>query len=60
MSPNARIWTRAEVADFLKIPERSVDRIRADGRLPCLRLGRRVRFIDSDVRALLTNTPRGA
>jgi excisionase family DNA binding protein len=56
----SRIWTRREVADFLAIPERSVDRIRAEGRLPCLRLGRRVRFIESDVRALLTDTPRRA
>lgn len=56
MQPNSRIWTRREVSDFLKIPERSVDRIREQGRLPCLRIGRRVRFNEADVRALL-DTP---
>ena len=60
MQANSRIWTRREVSDFLGIPERSVDRIRAEGRLPCLRLGRRVRFVDDDVRKLLTSTPRRA
>jgi excisionase family DNA binding protein len=58
MQPNSRIWTRRESADYLQIPERSLDRIRAEGRLPCLRLGRRVRFLDSDVKALLTDARR--
>jgi excisionase family DNA binding protein len=40
---------KAEVAARLKVSPRTVERLRARGELPALRLGRRVRFKEEDV-----------
>jgi excisionase family DNA binding protein len=59
MNDTLSILTKAEAAARLKIPERSIDRLRAEGKLPTLILGqRRVRFHAADVEALLV--PRRA
>jgi excisionase family DNA binding protein len=48
------VWTKREAADFLKVTERTIDRLRAAGRLPAQTLGARgVRFLASDVAAVL-------
>jgi excisionase family DNA binding protein len=48
------IWTRAQAAEFLKTSERTIDRLRAAGRLPAQSFGSRgVRFLASDVAAVL-------
>ena len=50
MSP---ILTRREIAEYFRVTERHVDRLRHDGKLPAFRLGSRVRFRREDVEALL-------
>jgi excisionase family DNA binding protein len=53
------VWTKRETADFLKVTERTVDRLRASGRLPAQTLGARgVRFLAADVAALLADPRR--
>lgn len=45
MSKSDEILTREEVADYLKLPLRTVDYLTASGQLPYSRVGRRlVRF----------------
>jgi excisionase family DNA binding protein len=39
-----RILTPSEVAELLRVPESWVYRAAREGRLPCIRLGRYVRF----------------
>jgi excisionase family DNA binding protein len=52
-SDQRRIWTRKEIAEFLSVSERTVDKLREAGKLPCKYLGRNVRFDRDDVLALL-------
>lgn len=43
--------TAAEIAALLDIPEKSVLYYARDGRLPCVRIGKHVRFVLADVEA---------
>jgi excisionase family DNA binding protein len=43
------LMTVREVADFLGVHEKTVLRLVAKGRLPCVRVGRSVRYIPSDI-----------
>ena len=47
--PLAPLLTIRETAAFLRISEKSIRRLIAHRRLPCVRLGRRVRFDRSDL-----------
>ena len=38
-----QVMTKKELATFLKVTERTVDRIRNDG-LPCFKIGKCIRF----------------
>jgi excisionase family DNA binding protein len=44
--------TIADVADAIRFSQRGVRKLVADGRLPAYRIGRQLRFRESDVRAL--------
>jgi excisionase family DNA binding protein len=52
-----RYFTRREAADFMRVAERTVDRLLAEGRLKALRIGRSVRIRLSDVESFLAATP---
>jgi excisionase family DNA binding protein len=45
----SRLLTLSEVADLLRISVRTVRRLSASGRLPCIRIGRQLRFRPDDV-----------
>jgi excisionase family DNA binding protein len=47
--PLERLLTAHEVADLLQVHLRTVRRLVADGGLPCVRVGTRVRFDPRDV-----------
>ena len=51
-----KIMTKREVADFLRVSERQVDRLRQMGRLTCFNLGsaKSLRFNSEDVEALMS------
>jgi excisionase family DNA binding protein len=44
-----RLLTLAEVADMLQVSQKTVQRLVARRRLPCIRLGRVVRFSPADL-----------
>ncbi|WP_336857196.1 helix-turn-helix domain-containing protein [Sinomonas albida] len=48
-----RLLTRAELAKRTGVSERTVDRLRLAGKLPCVRVGRAVRFDPVEVDAAL-------
>lgn len=57
-----KIWSVADVADFLKIPVGSIyekTRARSDGRapLPCRRVGKYLRFFEHEVVQWLAGLP---
>ncbi len=54
-----KLLTRAEVAEMLSISLRSVDRLRAHGYLPAVRVLTSVRFRAVDVQALMDPRPQG-
>ena len=43
------LLTPREVADLLQVSEKTVGRLVAHRRLPCVRFGRSVRFLSGDV-----------
>jgi excisionase family DNA binding protein len=45
----ARLWTKAEVADFPRLSTRTIDRRVRDGSLPAIKLGGSIRFSPSAV-----------
>lgn len=47
------LWTPQEVADYLKVTERTVYRWIEAGELPAFKVGRQWRVTDSDVKARL-------
>ena len=55
-SDQRRLWTRKEIAEYLSVSERTVDKLREAGKLPAKYLGRHVRFDRDDVLALLRST----
>lgn len=44
-----RLWTPREVAEYLRVSERTIWREVKAERLPCVRIGRSARFDASDV-----------
>lgn len=62
MNDELKILTRGDVALLLRIPERSVDRIREEGKLPSFKINgsRRIRFWRDDVEKLIVAAPRRA
>ncbi len=44
-----RLLTIAELADLLQLSERTIRRMVAAQRIPCLRVGRQIRFLPSDL-----------
>jgi len=42
------IWTKEELAEYLKITPRMVDKLRKQG-MPCFKLGKLVRFNKEDI-----------
>jgi excisionase family DNA binding protein len=47
--PPASLWTIHDVAAYLRIHEKTVARWVRSGRLPCVRIGSRLRFDRQDV-----------
>lgn len=45
--------TKKEVADQLQVSERTIDYLRAQGELICVRIGRLIRFLPEDVDSYL-------
>jgi excisionase family DNA binding protein len=44
-----RLLTIVEVADHLRLSEKTLRRLIARGRIPCVRIGRQIRFLPGDV-----------
>lgn len=47
----ARLWTTAETAEYLGISKRTVQRLRCDGELKPVRIGKAVRFDRGTIQA---------
>ena len=47
--PLERLLTLPELAERLQLSEKTIRRMVATGRLPCVRLGRQLRFLPGDV-----------
>lgn len=47
--PVPGLWTMAETAEWLSVPERMVRRLVAERRIPYVKVGRYVRFRPQDV-----------
>jgi excisionase family DNA binding protein len=47
-----QILTRDEAAAYLRVPTRTLDRWRAEGKIPCFYIGSRTRFHRRDIEAL--------
>jgi len=47
------LFTKKEAADYLKVSERTIDRLRIKLNLPVKRIGRQIRFPKSSVELLL-------
>ncbi|WP_435586125.1 helix-turn-helix domain-containing protein [Micromonospora aurantiaca (nom. illeg.)] len=56
----ARDYTYAEAAGKLRIAETTLRRWVSKGRIPCHRLGRKVRFTDEDLAAAYKPAPATA
>lgn len=54
-SPNTTMLTIGEVADLLRISERTVRRMIKDGAITCHRIGRIVRISRDDLRICIEN-----
>jgi excisionase family DNA binding protein len=50
----ARLWTVREAATYLCISQRHLWTITDSGELPCIRLGRSVRYAVDDIEAYVT------
>ncbi len=48
-APAQRLWTAREVAQFLKVHEKTLLRWVRSRRFPCIHVGTRLRFDSSDV-----------
>jgi excisionase family DNA binding protein len=53
----ADLLTRAEVAQYLRVSDRTVSRLIRKGKLPALRIGRAVRIRQSDLLEMLNGKP---
>jgi len=57
--PKSQFHTVREIADLLKVSERTVRRWISGGELAVHRLGRSVRVVDADLRAFLASRREG-
>jgi len=48
-----RLRNKKEAATFLQVSEATIDNFRKDGRLPFIKIGVQVRFLDSDLVAFI-------
>ena len=55
----APLLTTREVAQLLRLSEKSIRRLVAHGRIPCVRFGRVIRFATGDVLAWLSARKEG-
>jgi excisionase family DNA binding protein len=55
-----RLYTYDEVAATLQISTRWIERAVADGRIPCTRLGRAVRFSEAQIRMIVAQAEEPA
>ncbi len=53
----AELLTRAEVAQYLRVSDRTVSRLICTGKLPTARIGRAVRIRQSDLLDMLNEKP---
>jgi excisionase family DNA binding protein len=53
VAEHEKLWTVAEVADYLRMSQSWVYHRAEEGRLPCVRIAGRVRFVPAHVRAAL-------
>lgn len=53
-----RLIDKAEVAEILQTCVRTVDRLRRTGQLAYVRVGRRIRFTEEDVRKFIETSRR--
>jgi excisionase family DNA binding protein len=51
---DSRLLTAGDVAELLRVPVSTVYELARSGRLPCLRIGRAVRFCQVDLEAHLS------
>ena len=62
MPDERQYFSKAEAANYLNVVDRTIDRFRAEGKLPCVRLGQNFRRADLDA-LIAPNTsyvaPRG-
>ena len=55
INDDQRLWTRKEVAEYMRLTERTVDTLRKSGKLPYFRVANNsVRFERDDVMALIS------
>jgi excisionase family DNA binding protein len=54
---DAELLTADDVAGLLRVPKSTVYELARTGRLPCLRIGRAVRFYRGQLEAHLSETP---
>lgn len=54
-----RLLTLAEVADLLQLSQKTISRLIAARRMPCVRVGRSVRFVSGDVLRWLSARKEG-
>lgn len=60
MEDNERLWGKEQVAEFLGVSTRTVERLASSGGLPCFPLTKRcVRFSPTEVRAFLESLREG-
>ncbi len=60
LSNTEELWLAREVAKFTKLSERTVFTLTQDGVIPCIRLGRSVRYRPAAVLEALQKLERGA
>ena len=53
MPDERQYFSKAEAANYLNVVDRTIDRFRAEGKLPCVRLGQNLRFRRADLDALI-------
>ena len=53
MPDERQYFSKAEAANYLNVVDRTIDRFRAEGKLPCVRLGQNLRFRRAELDALI-------
>lgn len=58
--PAQTLYTKRELAHYCQVSERTIDRLRAAGKVPAIRVGRAIRFDVADAIAALEAADRPA